>query len=771
MPPIKQTPFDWVTYLDNYSDLRNAGINTEKGALAHWTKYGINEGRTYEKLNTNNTNNTNNKSITLVPDEYKPIVYIISNVQSGGVKKYLTNITDKYSNTRKFVYITTQAQLDLLIKGNKFDKTLIFLQHFIKTDIKLESILKIRETVNCKLIISLHDFYWICDNSRCELLTKHDENTACGYLTQPDKIHILPVIIDLFKCADEVICNSKFTYSIYPKFIPDANYVYELFSDYPVTHHEIPYVPSITNQTINIGVLHSYSIYKGKELVEKLRAKYTTYKSYNIKWHIVKQTIPAYKELEFYDYLKRYNIHALTSLNKWGETWGFAMTKFINSGLPLIYNNFGAYKERFEGNDRPHYFKCYETESEYTEDYTNDVLYLCKRFEAMLEYVITNQGMGTAPEPITEIQYTSYYNKLFCHSQILPFAIYFPQFHSIPENDTNYYPGMTDMTNLSLYFKENPDNPEGLERPDMLVYGMQDMEEYRLDNPVLVNKQVELAKQYGIRGFVIYYYWFSENTTKGGQNSIMHECYNNFFKTPYQDFKVFFTWANENWTKHIAFGRPDNISNIYNSVNMIKNCKNLIKYFIHENYYKVDNKPVLGIHQTGCIDEAIHEFYYIINTMCILNGFDGINLLVNVSCYKINKYIPYNLDPVHKSKSASIFKHNNKFVYDYSKYINDLNLDKNHINTIYFDFNNTARMYKPDNYNNSTRIINNSDDAKLKYITKCKHACYANTYSNSELDRIVLLNAWNEWGEKMHIEPSIESGTKLLDMLKTLNNQ
>ena len=32
-------------------------------------------------------------------------------------------------------------------------------------------------------------------------------------------------------------------------------------------------------------------------------------------------------------------------LNEWGETYGYLLTKIINSGLPLLYNNFGAVKE------------------------------------------------------------------------------------------------------------------------------------------------------------------------------------------------------------------------------------------------------------------------------------------------------------------------------------------------------------------------------------------------------------------------------------------
>ena len=40
-----ETDFDWIAYLENYEDLRNAGINTEEKALEHWNNHGRNEGR------------------------------------------------------------------------------------------------------------------------------------------------------------------------------------------------------------------------------------------------------------------------------------------------------------------------------------------------------------------------------------------------------------------------------------------------------------------------------------------------------------------------------------------------------------------------------------------------------------------------------------------------------------------------------------------------------------------------------------------------------
>ena len=56
-PAIVQVPtnkvpsdFDWKTYIQNYEDLRQAGIDTEKKAQQHWLKFGKSEGRDYYTL-------------------------------------------------------------------------------------------------------------------------------------------------------------------------------------------------------------------------------------------------------------------------------------------------------------------------------------------------------------------------------------------------------------------------------------------------------------------------------------------------------------------------------------------------------------------------------------------------------------------------------------------------------------------------------------------------------------------------------------------------
>jgi len=45
--------FDWQTYIQNYEDLRRAGILTEEKAKRHWMEFGRNEGRIYHKVLAN----------------------------------------------------------------------------------------------------------------------------------------------------------------------------------------------------------------------------------------------------------------------------------------------------------------------------------------------------------------------------------------------------------------------------------------------------------------------------------------------------------------------------------------------------------------------------------------------------------------------------------------------------------------------------------------------------------------------------------------------
>ncbi len=655
-----------------------------------------------------------------------------------------------YKDICNFIYFHSKSQLN---NFNFKKDDILFLQHLFYSDLSVDDIINIKNNFNCKLIISIHDWYWLND----KILTEFDNSTAWHNSYLNKNINIDPQILKLFENSDDIIHPSKFTFNIFSKYFKNNNFKLIYHNDYKIDY-TIKNVPLIKNNTINIGVLHSYSEYKGKENIEILRS-IKNYNGYNIEWKIVGINIKEYKEKEFYEYIEKYNINALTLLNKWGETWCYSLTKFINSGLPIIYNNYGAFKERIPCNIE-HYFKVFENEEE------NDINKLNEVYLKMLNFIILNNGKYNIINNDTKIIYNNYYDKLFSKiNQLNIFPIYFPQFHKIPENDKNYYDGFNDIKNLSLYFNENSSNPENLEKINKNIFEINNIIDYDLTNDNITIKQINIAKQYGISGFAIYYYWFSINSITN--NNLIMECgYNNFFKDILENFKVFFVWANEDWSNNPAFNTSDQILNIYNSDNFIENGKNLIKYFKHPNYYKIDNKPIFLIHHPWFIkNEQLDSLYQILNNLCILNGFSGINFIVNSMNDYYDKYYNYSFHPNYKKPLENTLSVvNGKNTLNYKKYIDNIKLSNNQINTLFFDFNNTARLYKPNKLNKSTRLINNTDENIVDYINKIKHIYNYNTIPFN----LLLVNAWNEWGEKMHIEPSEEKGYYYLEKIKLL---
>ena len=347
------------------------------------------------------------------------------------------------------------------------------------------------------------------------------------------------------------------------------------------------------------------------------------------------------------------------------------------------------------------------------------------------------------------------------------YCIYFPQFYSFKENNINYYKNYTDITNLNLLINEMKiyqDTPsfELLPIKDILEYDL-------LRNKKLIQAQINLIKDYNICGFAIYYYWFSTNTITN-RNMIMEEVINRFFSTDIdmKGRKVFLIWANESWSKNLAFGNTNNdtIENNYNEVEFLKNIDNLLLYFKNENYLKIDNKPVFFIHHPWFISDAhLDLFKTLINNKCIENNFNGCNLIINSmnGTYKGYKHYDHHFN---YKKTDHIKLINNQITIDYKLYVNNINSIQNkNIKTIAFNFDNRARLYKPDRLKNSTITINNNKETCLEFINKT-YESYKD--STNEIDKIMLINSWNEWGEQMAIEPSNEKGTYYLDLLKKI---
>ena len=671
-------------------------------------------------------------------------IYIVSNIQGGGSKKYLDNLTTHYTNTT-FIYIKNRLQL-LNIVFLPCD--ILFVQHLLYTDIFPEDLNAVKHKYNVKTIISIHDFYWFISDIN-HLLHELSSNPYYEYIYLHPPACIHPSILTLFDNASMVIHPSSFTKLHFDKFFRKDNTIVQPHNDIEIDY-TVKQIPLVNNQ-INIAHFQPFTKYKGSNFVFLLQQKYKIYKKYNIKFLILGKNISAYTETNWYETMKEHHVHCLLHLNKYGETYSYALTKSINSGLPILYNNIGAYQERIPNN--PHYIKVYNSENEMN---NYDLLYT--QFEKMLDYIIEHQGTYHTFNSTTTIKYNELYNYILddtlelsinsiLHSKIKPFAIYFPQFHAVPENNKNYYHGMTDIHQLKCYIEKYKKIDEIKDTPSLSELDINTMLDYTLTNKKIIKKQIDIARKFSFYGFACYYYWFSDNSITN-QHTIFENCYNLFFEEPI-DFKIYFIWANENWSNNPSFNvTTEKIINIYTFDNCMKNITNLITYFKHANYYKINNKPLFAIHHPWYMsDKELSVFNYILDTECSKHGFDGVILLVN------NK--TYTFLPSYREKQFT----------DYYEYIDKfVKLPHISINTLFFNFNNSARFSNPYRKEYTFKIKNTTI-----YNQDCLTHTILKSYKTTHLeeDSIVLINSWNEWGEDMAIEPGEINKTKYLSLIKS----
>ena len=110
---------------------------------------------------------------------------------------------------------------------------------------------------------------------------------------------------------------------------------------------------------------------------------------------------------------------------------------------------------------------------------------------------------------------------------------------------------------------------------------------------------------------------------------IMYDIHKKFLDMDMRGKKVFFIWANEDWSDNAAFGKNNHkIINDYSDIE--EHCKELIPIFKNNNYLKNDNKPVFYIHHPWFMStEQIKKFRNYMYKLCIENGFSGFDLKIN----------------------------------------------------------------------------------------------------------------------------------------------
>lgn len=343
-------------------------------------------------------------------------------------------------------------------------------------------------------------------------------------------------------------------------------------------------------------------------------------------------------------------------------------------------------------------------------------------------------------------------------------AWYLPQYYEIPSNNEIYGRGFTEWSNTSrtipVYVGHNQPR---------IPY---DVGYYCLNSPEVMQRQVELAKMYGIYGFCFHYYWFSGERT-------MEKPLFLFRQNENIDFHYCINWATEDWTaswnggdKRVIYKQKIEPGDDVRFWNDIK------PFFEDRRYIRVDNKPLLIIYSVRFEREsAINSFLSSLQKLAQKDGFEGLYILITnrygepeqVEYYGADGVVVYGADDQFfancptKDVDGYINPYFSGNVYDYKEYVEKKMYQRTFNNTNVFygaltGFDNSAR------YSEKASIYDGSTpDLYKKWL---KYAIEKNSECHKPEDNYVFVGSWNEWAEASYLEPDYRFGYGYLQKTK-----
>ncbi len=328
-------------------------------------------------------------------------------------------------------------------------------------------------------------------------------------------------------------------------------------------------------------------------------------------------------------------------------------------------------------------------------------------------------------------------------------AFYLPQFHPISENDEWWGKGFTEWTNVTRAV------PQFIGHYQPRLPG--ELGFYDLRIPEVQQRQIELARQYGIYGFCFHFYWFNGKTLL---EKPIKQFAENF------DFPFCLSWANENWTRRWD-GQENEVlmAQKHSPQDDIGFIKHLSKYLKNKNYIRINSKPLVSVYRPALLPNP-KETAERWRQWCLKNGVGEIYLAAVHSFDQV--------DPIKIGFDAAVeFPLHSFPLIDNSGQFQLINPDFNGVITNYqevIDF--FTKGYKKPPYKKFRGICPGWDNearrpGKGTVIAKStpemfrkwlKILCDFTNDNFSPEERLIFINAWNEWAESAYLEPDKRYG-------------
>jgi lipopolysaccharide biosynthesis protein len=342
------------------------------------------------------------------------------------------------------------------------------------------------------------------------------------------------------------------------------------------------------------------------------------------------------------------------------------------------------------------------------------------------------------------------------HIPVKTLCFYLPQFHPIPENSEWWGEGFTEWTNVRPAVAQF----EGHYQPHVPIelgyYDLRDTEAQRA--------QIELAKLYGIGGFCFYYYWF-------GGTRLLETPLQNYLRDKSLDLPFCLCWANENWSRRWdGLDSEILIAQNYSAQDDLAFIAQVALYLRDPRYIRIAGKPLLLVYRPNLLPSA-SETARRWRDWCRNNGIGEIHLAYTQSFEQCDPRI-YGFD------SAVEFPPNNSNIPDVTDLVAPL---KDDFKAKVYDWRalveRSASYKKPEyklfrsvcpSWDNTARrknagsiLVNSSPHLYQQWLSNALGDTMDRFQEPDE--RLVFINAWNEWAEGAHLEPDERYGYAYLD--------
>lgn len=337
-------------------------------------------------------------------------------------------------------------------------------------------------------------------------------------------------------------------------------------------------------------------------------------------------------------------------------------------------------------------------------------------------------------------------------------AFYLPQYHPIPENDRWWGDGFTEWTNV----RKGRPLFEGHYQP----HDPGELGYYDLRDPEVRSAQADLARSHGIEAFCYYHYWFN-----GRQ--LLERPFNEVLASKSPDFPFCLCWANESWTRVWDGGsRQVLLEQQYSAEDDLHHIRWLLQAFADPRYLRVNGKPLFLVYRASQLPDPLRTTQSW-REEAVRAGLGQLYLL------RVESFPTEHTDPAALGFDGAVeFQPDSKNLPILRKILRRLSLEVGfkYVDTYDYQAFSERMSRKPDPgyrrypcvtpmWDNSARrrmqptILHASSPARYRqWLERAlqQAACFPAS------ERLVFLNAWNEWSEGCHLEPCARWGDAYL---------